>query len=293
MKQGDNADAALFGIGKYPTTNVIVLLEKTNFSLNSKAILGIVSPPLAKLTITVLDSNDNIKSTNSITSSPTGKNKFPLDLDGFPSGIYRAAVTSTNIQDSIKFSVGLEPGSGDISLVSVKNNFSPGESILIIGNTGGNSRLSISLIDPSGNVSSTTESFSDISGNFSTEELGIPYNAEFGTWKITAQSRLDSKTIDVNVNIPTAIGVTLKIEQAEFSIGNTIDIKGIALSNSNRLYIKIIDTNDQVITTLETPITSDNTFNVPWKIPGGIDTGAYIIEANDGQNKDTFQIFIL
>ena len=54
--------------------------------------------------------------TDSITVSSIGKNKYTIDLDGFSSGVYRAAVSSTNIQDSVKFSVGLEPGSGDISL---------------------------------------------------------------------------------------------------------------------------------------------------------------------------------
>ena len=38
-----------------------------------------------------------------------GKNKYTIDLDGLSSGIYRAVISSTNIQDAIKFSVGLEP----------------------------------------------------------------------------------------------------------------------------------------------------------------------------------------
>ena len=104
-------------------------MEKTNFELNSKAILSIVGPASSNLSISVLDSNDNIKMTDSITSSSIGKNKYAIDLDGLDSGVYRAVVSSINIQDSVKFSIGLESASGPISLVSTKANYSPGESI--------------------------------------------------------------------------------------------------------------------------------------------------------------------
>ena len=180
IKQESGSDAALFGIGKYPTSVIVALMEKTNFELNSKAILSIVSPASSNLSISVLDSNDNIKMTDSITSSSIGKNKYTIDLDGLDSGVYRVAVSSTNIQDSVKFSIGLESASGAISLVSTKTNYSPGESILVIGNTGNNARIIITLLDPSGNVSATTETFSDSSGGFSTNDIGIPSDGH--TW---------------------------------------------------------------------------------------------------------------
>ena len=164
IKQENGSDAALFGISQYPVTVLVALMEKTNFELNSKAILSIVGPASSNLSISVLDSNDNIKMTDSITSSSIGKNKYAIDLDGFDSGVYRAVVSSTNIQDSVKFSIGLESASGSISLVSTKDNYAPGESIFIIGNTGSNARIIITLFDPSGNVSAITETFSDGTG---------------------------------------------------------------------------------------------------------------------------------
>ena len=106
----------MFGIGKYPTSIIVALMEKTNFDLNSKAILNIIGPASSKLSITILDSNDNIKSTNSITTNSIGKDKHAIDLDGLDSGVYRAAVSATNIQDSVKFSIGLESASGPISV---------------------------------------------------------------------------------------------------------------------------------------------------------------------------------
>ena len=291
-QDGGGSDAALFGIEQYPTTNIIALMDKTNFQLDSKAVINITGPQSTKLSITVLDSNDNVKLTDSITTTSSGKAKYSIDLDGLSSGIYRAAVSASNIQDTTKFSVGLETGSGAISLITTQENYSQGESILIIGTTGNNARLIITLYDPSGNVVSKTETFSDGSGNFSTENIGIPSNASLGNWKITAHSRMDAKSIEINVSVPFGLGLTLQIEETEFRTGDTVLITGVGQSNSNRLTVEIIDEDDQVIVTLETPITSDGTFSLPWNIPSGFSTGMYTIKISDAENSNSTEIFI-
>ena len=292
MKQEGGSDAALFGIGKYPTSVIVALMEKTNFELNSKAILSIVGPASSNLSITILDSNDNIKMTDSITSSSIGKNKYAIDLDGLDSGVYRVAVSSTNIQDSAKFSIGLESASGAISLVSTKSNYSPGESILIIGNTGNNARLMITLLDPSGNISATTETFSDSTGSFSTNNIGIPSDGILGDWKITAHNRLDSNSVEINVSIPTGKSLTLQIEGTQFATGDIVIIKGIGQSDANRLAIKITNESDEVVESLHTPITSSGMFSLPWTVPAGFDTGTYTVTVSDDENTSSFEIFI-
>ena len=292
MKQEGGSDAALFGIGKYPTSVIVALMEKTNFDLNSKAILSIVGPASSNLSITILDSNDNIKMTDSITSSSIGKNKYAIDLDGLDSGVYRAVVSSTNIQDSVKFSIGLESASGAISLVSTKSNYSPGESILIIGNTGNNARLMITLLDPSGNISATTETFSDNSGSFSTSDIGIPPDGALGNWKITAHNRLDSNSVEINVSIPTGKSLTLQIEGTQFATGDIVIIKGVGQSDANRLAVKITNESDEVVESLHTPITSSGMFYLPWTVPAGFDTGTYTITVSDDENSSSFEIFI-
>jgi len=292
IKQKNGSDATLFGIGQYPTSVIVALMEKTNFDLNSKAILSIVGPASSNLSISILDSNDNIKMTDSITSSSIGKNKYTIDLDGLDSGVYRAAVSGANIQDSVKFSIGLESASGPISLVSTKATYSPGDSILVIGSTGNNARVIITLLDPSGNVSATTETFSDNSGSFSTGDIGIPSNGILGDWKITAHNRLDSNSIEISVSIPTGKGLTLQIEETQFVIGDTVIIKGVGQSDSNRLEVKITNESDEEVVSLHTPITSSGTFNLPWTIPTGFDTGTYTITVSDDDNSSSFEIFI-
>ena len=292
VKQENGLDASLFGVGQYPSTYIITLMEKTNFSLNSKAILNMIGPASSKMSIKILDSNDNIEITDSITTGSTGKAKYAIDLDGFTSGIYRAVVSSTNIQDSVKFSVGLEQASGEISLVSLQENYSPGDSVFVIGSTGVNARIIITLYDPSGSISSKTETFSDSSGSFSTSDIGIPTNGELGDWKITAHSRLDTISINISVSVPTDKSLTLEIDSAEFSPGNTIIIKGVAQSDSSRLEIKITNQDNERIATLETPITSDGTFSLPWLIPNGTPIGMYTITVSDTENSDNFEVFI-
>ena len=292
IKQDGGSDAAVFGIQQNPSTSIVTLMDKTNFSLDSKAVLNITGPQLAKLSITVLDSNDNVKLTDSAITTSSGKAKYAIDLTGLPSGIYRAAVSSTNVQDTVKFSIGLQAGSGAISLITTQENYSPGESVLIIGHTGNNARLTITLYDPSGNKVSETETFSDNSGNFSTEDIGIPSNGSLASWKITAHSRLDTKSIEIDVSVPLGLGLTLQIEEQNFVPEDTVLIKGVGQSNSNRLTVEIIDEDDQVVITLETPITSDGMFSLPWNIPADINAGTYIIKVSDAVNSDSIEIFI-
>ena len=293
IKQEDGSDATLFGITQYPTTSVIALLEKTNFALNSNAILNIVGPPSSKLSIAVLDSNDNLKKSDSVATNSIGKTKYIIDLDGFSSGVYRAVVSVQNAQDSAKFSIGLETGSGAITLATTQEIYSPGESILLIGNTGNNSRITVDLFDPSGNLFVQTEIFSDASGRFSTEDIGIPSNGVLGTWKITAHSRLDSKSIDIIVSVPTDRSITLQIEETEFSIGDIVMIKGVAVSDSTQLEVEIINESEQVVIALGALRSSDNTFSLPWTVPNDFDAGTYTITVTDNVNSDSFEILVL
>ena len=292
LKQSTGSDATVFGIGKYPTTTIVTLMEKTNFLLNSKAILNIIGPPTSKLNIQILDSNDQIELTDSLVTSSTGKMKYTIDLDGLTSGIYRAVVSSLSIQDSIKFSIGLEPGSGSISLISIQETYSPGQSILVLGNTGSNARITITLYDPSRNISSITETFSDDTGNFSTTAIGIPLDGELGTWEIVAHSRLDTKSIDINVTVPTQKGITLDMTDTEFNPGNTIMITGVAQSDASRLTIVITDQNGEIFSLLETPVTAYGTFSLPWLNPGSTETGTYTITVSDTENSASIDVFI-
>ena len=292
LKQDGGSDASFFGIGKYPSSSVIVLLDKTNFSLNSQVVLSVVGPPSNNMSVKILDSNDNVKQTGSFITTSIGKNKYTVDLEDLSSGIYRAVISTANIQDSAKFSVGLEPGSGEISLISIKETYSPGESVLVLGYTGHDARITVTLYEPDGNISTVTETFSDSSGNFNTNQIGIPLDGELGNWKITANSRLDTKSVTIKVSLPTEKGLTLEIDDTEFDTSDIVLIKGIAQTDSSRLSITITDQNGGNLASLETPVTGDGTFSTPWTIPTGTETGTYTITVSDSINSTSMEIFI-
>jgi len=198
--QNDVTQVSLFTLGTTSYDRVVVYLEKMNFKANSQAELTILGPPSTDLTLNIFDPSDNRKFTESIKTNSIGTKTFEFDLTGYSSGVYKAVVSNPTYQDTAKFSVGLSAGSGTINFSSTQTDYSPGESILIIGNTGANSLLNIFLVDPSGEIIYKGEIFTDKEGGFTTEMLGIPSNAESGIWQIQAQSGLDHKEIEIIVS---------------------------------------------------------------------------------------------
>ena len=198
--QNDVTQVSLFTLGTTSYDRVVVYLEKMNFKANSQSVLTILGPPSTDLTLNIFDPSDNRKFTESIKTNSIGTKTFEFDLTGYSSGVYKAVVSNPTYQDTAKFSVGLSAGSGTINFSSTQTDYSPGESILIIGNTGANSLLNIFLIDPSGEIIYKGEIFTDKEGGFTTEMLGIPSNAESGIWQIQAQSGLDHKEMEITVS---------------------------------------------------------------------------------------------
>ena len=223
-----------------------------------------------------------------------GKGKYVIDLNDLSSGMYRAVASIQNKQDSIKFSVGVETGSSEISLSTIRENYSQGESILILGQTGANSRLTIALFDPSDSQITKTDIFSDKTGNFSTYNIGIPSNGSNGEWRLVAYSPGSVTQVSKIIHVGTTLvdNLTLQIEGTEFSIGDTIIIKGLGVSETSRLHIKIIHETDGIIVNLETPLTSDGIFSTPWTIPDYVSVGKYTIEVSDNKNADSFEIYV-
>ena len=198
--QNNVTQVSLFTLGTTSYDRVVVYLEKMNFKANSTSKLTILGPPSTALTLNIFDPSDNRKFTESIKTNSIGTKTFEFDLTGYASGVYKAVVSNPTYQDTAKFSVGLSAGSGAINFSSTQTDYSPGESILIIGNTGANSLLNIFLIDPSGEIIYKGEIFTDKEGGFTTEMLGIPSNAESGIWQIQAQSGLDHKEMEITVS---------------------------------------------------------------------------------------------
>ena len=198
--QDDITQVSLFNLGTTTYDRIIAFLEKMNFKSNSKAKITVIGPPSTNLTLDILDYGDNKKFTTKIKTNSVGSKTFMIDLMGYSSGIYKAVVSNPSYQDTAKFSIGLSPGSGAITFSSTKLDYSPGDGILLIGNATANSILTISLINPNGEIINKIEIFTDKDGMFSTDMLGMPSDAISGMWKIKAQSGLDQKEIEISIS---------------------------------------------------------------------------------------------
>ena len=203
VKTSDNkSEATIFGIGVAPTDRIVILLDKLNFQTTTDLTLRVVGPSSSSLNVQIIDSGDSIKITKTLTTNSAGNGQITLDLNGYKSGVYRAVISYANIEDIAKFSVGLQTGTGDITLSSTKSSYNPGEEIVVIGKTdNSNAILFLSLVNPNGDKYSEIEIFSDKNGQFTSDLLRIPIDASSGAWTIEANSRLDtaSTTIDVEI----------------------------------------------------------------------------------------------
>ncbi len=294
-KHQNESDAHLFGIGQYPTTQIIVLTDKTNYigTGSSSAFINVVGPPSTSLLLTIIDPSDNTKFSDTLTTNASGEYRYELDLTGYSTGVYKAVVSKANIQDSVKFAVGVQTGSGDISLTPPKQSYLRGEQLVISGQTEqSNSILTVSLIDPSGNTASKIEIFSDNSGSFSTNLLGIPVTAELGNWKINIKSKLDIAENTITVSTTTGTSLSLDIEKTEYISGETVSIKGTAPTTVSYVIITITNSSQEIIEELETPLTGNGNFSLPWIIPPNLPFGMYIIEVSDNTTTDSVQIDI-
>ena len=198
INQGDSSYASLFGVGTPSSQQLIITMNKLNFKTTTNAIINIVGPPLTKISILVTDQSGNEELTSSVTTDLTGHGHGVLNLNSLSAGVYTAIALKGNLQDTTKFSVGLTTGSGQITFSSTKDVYAPGDRVLILGKTGGNAILAISLIDPQNNTIRTQEIFSDSNGQFS-NTFRIPIDAETGIWKIEITSRLDHADTEFNV----------------------------------------------------------------------------------------------
>jgi len=198
INQGDSSYAGLFGIGTPPVQQLIITMNKLNFTTQSTAIVNVVGPALTNISILVTDQSGNEEISTSITTGVTGHGRDTLNLNSLSSGVYTAIALKGSMQDTTKFSVGLITGSGPITLSSTKDVYAPGDRVLILGKTGANSILQINLIDPQDNTVRTQEIFSDSNGQFSST-FRIPIDAETGIWKIGVDSRLDHAVTEFNV----------------------------------------------------------------------------------------------
>jgi len=296
--QDGNKEFIFTGLGEPPSIPINIEFDKLNYKSTETATISLTGKPLDKLNMLIIDPSDKAKQFSddsnvvSITLQQDGRKTYSLDLNGYASGTYTAVISKGSSKSSQIFTVGLQTGSGEIKISSTKSEYRPGEPILVLGKANQNVLLTLTLIDPDGNLWKTKEIFSDKVGNIKGGELRMPSKAKPGIWTINAKSGSNFNEIKIEVITSIEEGLVVTVNQGiEIpGFGKSINIK--VVNAVQTVQIEIISSNGNVIETLSFPPTSKGEIKQPWFIPQGTASGTYTIKVKDGQNtaQTTFDI---
>jgi len=290
--QGKHKEFIYAGLGELPSIPINLEFDKLNYKSSEEAIITLIGKPSELVSLLIIDPSDKPKGESiSITLEPDGRGSYTLDLDGFSSGIYSAIVSKGNTKSTKTFTVGLQTGSGEISIVTTKFTYEPGEAILILGETKPNVLFTLTLIDPDENEVKVKESFSDKNGKITENSFRLPSEAEPGMWKIKAKSGSNFELIEIEVTSIAIDGMVITVEEGDQipAVGKTITIR--VLGAKQTVSIEIIPEKGDIIE-LSFVASDEGKIIIPWIIPPDIVPGIYTFKATDAYNtaETTFEL---
>jgi len=262
------------GIGQLPTIPVNLEFDKLNYKAGDSAIITLSGKASEIISLLIIDPSDKPKGDAiSITLQPDGRGTHTINLEGYASGVYTAVISKGSTQNTEIFTVGLQTGSGDIDINTTKIEYHPGDSILILGDTGANVLFTLTLMDPDGNEIKVKETFSDKNGKISEGSFRLPSDGKSGTWMINAKSGSNFDNAEIDVVTSAAEGMVVSVEQGVNipGLGDTIVIK--VFGAEQNVKIEIVSESGEIIGELEGIITSAGTIDQLWAIPKETEPG--------------------
>lgn len=266
------------GIGQLPTIPVNLEFDKLNYKAGDSAIITLSGKASEIISLLIVNPSDKpVGDAVSITLQPDGRGTHTINLEGFASGVYTAVISKGSAQSTEIFTVGLQTGSGDIDINTTKLEYQPGDSILILGDTGANVLLTLTLTDPDENEIKVKETFSDKNGKISEGSFRLPSDAISGTWMVNAKSGSNFDNVEIDVMTSSAEGMVVSVEQGVNipGLGDTIVIK--VFGAEQNVEIEIVSESGEVIGDLEGIVTSAGTIDQLWAIPKETEPGIYTI----------------
>ncbi|MFB5630576.1 MAG: biofilm-associated protein [Nitrosopumilaceae archaeon] len=280
--QGDDTGIVLVGLGELPEVKLIAKTDKLNYSQGGTVMIEIQGPPSSTLSLLIADPSDKKKFADTIVLGPEGRMDYELDLTGYTSGVYTAVLSRGNSQINEVFSVGLQTGSGEISVRTTKDTYHPGDSILVLGETSKNVLLTLELRDPDGNIVKSKETFTNKDGVFSLETFRIPLDAQIGIWTVHAKSGANFDDAELTVQGDLDEGIVVFVDDIVASPGGKIvTIKGYGAKVSQQVIITVFSENAEQITKLTIFSTQEGDFSTIWLADSKIPPGTYTIKVKD------------
>ncbi|MHA7646676.1 biofilm-associated protein [Nitrosopumilus sp. S4] len=291
--QEKNKELIFAGLGQLAVIPVNLEFDKLNYKATETAIITFSGQPSDVVSLLIVDPGDKPKESDiTIQLLPDGRGKYSLPLKGYASGVYTAVVQKGSAQSSETFTVGLQVGSGEIDINTTKVDYNPGDSVLVLGNTGPNIILTLSLIDPEGNEVKIRETYSDKTGKISEDSFRIPSDAEPGVWTIKAKSGANFDITEINVLGVVKEGMVVVVTDAGKLDGINEFINIHIFGAKQTVKITILSDSGEQVEKLEFPSSKSGEINQPWKIPKDAVPGTYTLKASDAFNEveTTFEI---
>jgi len=291
--QGNDEVISYFGVGENPVSQITISLNKLNYQNSEKPAINISGPPSSKLNLVIVDPSGKQKFSDSIFVGPDGLVTYSFNVTSYTPGIYSAVLERGNDKVEASFAIGLQTGSGEIKMKTVKDSYLSGESIIILGKSNPNTIIKIILTDPHGIVTRSQEVFTDKTGIFSSSDFRIPGDGTSGIWKLEATSGINHVRLDLTVK-SSHEGISVKLDKnpPQYARGDIVTISGTGAGNSADTIIKILGTNSTQIVTLDITSTNRGDFSTLWKIPPEFNPGTYTIQVKSVGGQVTTQISI-
>ena len=273
------------GLGQLPSIPVKLEFDSLHYKAGDIANIALSGKASEVISLLIIYPSDKPKGDSIlITLQPDGRGSYQLDLEGYTSGVYTAVVSKAGDESQEVFTVGLQTGSGEIEAKITKPNYLPGDSILLLGDTSENVLLTVSLMDPDGNIIKEKESFSDKNGKITESSLRIPTDAKHGMWKINVKSGANFDIVEFEVLATLEEGMIVSVEEGVDvgGVGKTISIKVNGAQQT--VEIKIVAEDGKVIETLSFPASDQGAIDLPWLIPKDTEPGLYTISVVDAFN---------
>lgn len=281
--QGEESQIVLVGLGEPPEVQLVAQMDKLNYKASETAIISLIGPPSSTISLLIVDPSDKAKFNDTIILGPDGTKDYELDLSGYGSGVYTAVVSRANAQSESQFSVGLQTGSGEVKISTTKVSYKPGEPILVLGKSGPNVIVKLTLYDPDDNEVKTKEIFTDKEGTLSEGSFRIPSDGKFGTWKIKAISGPNFQETEFSVTPDVEQGMSISATEVKDPLtqhlGKSFKIIGFGAPVSQRVNIEIFSTENNFFDERSIVATKEGDFLVTWFVPEDAAPGTYTVKA--------------